>query len=939
MKTRVWKLAKDLGISTKELLEIAKKQNLNINSPLCALETDQESQLRSFWELSKKSGLQVPESCKTMNAEPENMSEQTQDAVVESPKKEEDAAVVDEQTVLPASEITEQVPVSAAEKVTSPSMVPTLPELLQPEMKKHVGSESQTEDVVMPVKSVPAVAEQLKQTKDQIHPSPTLEVRAKQPFPVSETVDKKRTIDSEQKPTVVAQPQKSNNAPVLSDSVRKQPMQAGSTSHPGSPASSSTHVGTPRESAKSATGLAAAAEKKPQNLAAPIMKGKAPLNVVSGTERASLAKAPGIFPTPQKPDKLSPTPVTKTSAVRKIAVVVPISVKEFSRISGIGVNLIIQKTFESSKQRLTLNDPLDETMVEWLGLEFKKHIVIKPKPDSIETTVLKELEQQDSPEDLQQRAPIVTFMGHVDHGKTSLLDRIRQTNIAAHEAGGITQHIGAYKINTNNYSIVFLDTPGHEAFTSMRSRGAHVTDIVVLVVAADEGVMPQTIEAINHAKAANVSIVVALNKIDKPGAKPEMVMQQLSKYGLIPEKWQGDTGFIEVSALTGQGIPALLEYLGLVAEMRELKANPKRKAYGVVLEARVMEGKGAVASLLIQNGSLRRGDNILCGIAYGRVRDMTDDAGNIIQEAGPSTPVEISGLNELPDAGDKFNVIEDVSIARNIAEDRKKLYHAQALAKGAHKPNLAELMKQLQKGEQQDLKIILKTDVHGSLEAIVPKLEGLSTDEIKVKLLHAAVGGINERDVQLADASQGIVVGFTVTANKMARDIAEEKGIEIRYYDIIYHLLEDVKNIMRGMLLPQQKEEITGHAVVRKILRITGVGHVAGSYVTDGIIERSSLIRLSRNGIVINKDKPLTLSSLKHFKEDVNKIKSGFECGIKLEGYEDIKEGDEVEAFKIVMVARNLEDSKSQSAKAKSASGEDKRQDNRVSGVGSIKTS
>jgi translation initiation factor IF-2 len=538
-------------------------------------------------------------------------------------------------------------------------------------------------------------------------------------------------------------------------------------------------------------------------------------------------------------------------------------------------------------------------MVEWLGLEFGKNILPK-KDEPIEESILKSLQQEDDPADLGPRAPVVTFMGHVDHGKTSLLDRIRQTNVAAYEAGGITQHIGASKVSAGRYEIVFLDTPGHEAFTAMRSRGAHITDIVVLVVAADDGVMPQTVEAISHAKAANVPIVVALNKIDKPTARPEFVLQQLTKQGLIAEKWHGDTGILEVSALTGQGVPELLEYLGLMAEVLELKANPKRKALGVVLESRIVEGKGIVANLLIRNGTLNRGDNILCGTSYGRVRDITDHTGKSLSQAGPSTPVEISGLSELPEAGDRFYILEDISLARNIAEDRKKKLREKSLAKGVRKLTIEDILKQIKKGEIQELRIILKTDVHGSLEAITPKLEAMSTEKVKIKLLHAAVGGINERDIQLSDASQAIVLGFSVTANKMARDMAEEKKVQIRYYNIIYQLFEDVQSIIQGMLIPESREEIIGHATVRQVFHISKLGNIAGCYITDGIIERSSKIRLARNGVVLSKDKPLIISCLKHLKEDVGKVREGFECGIRLEGYEDLKEGDELEAYKLV---------------------------------------
>lgn len=454
---------------------------------------------------------------------------------------------------------------------------------------------------------------------------------------------------------------------------------------------------------------------------------------------------------------------------------------------------------------------------------------------------------------------------------------------------------------------MFLDTPGHEAFTSMRARGANLTDIVVLVVAADDGVMPQTVEAINHAKAAGVPIIVAMNKIDKEGAKPEATMQQLTKYNLIPDEWGGDTVFVKVSAISGEGIDELLEYLVLVAEMQVLQANPKRKASGTVLEGKVKDGKGSVATLLVQNGTLKRGDFVLCGGAYGRVRDIIDHKGKIIKQAGPSTPIEISGLSDLPEAGDKFYVVNNLSQAKSIAEDRKKDTHDKHLERGSKKLSIHELMKQIQEGEAKELNIILKADVQGSLEALTHKLAEISHEEVKVRILHAAAGGINETDIQLADVSQALVIGFNVIPSKAARDLADEKGVDVHRYSIIYHLLDSIKDIMTGMLDPEIQEKITGHITVRKVIRISRLGNIAGCYVTDGTVGRHAKIRVSRNGIVLNKEKALDLLSLKHHKEDVAKVKQGFECGIRLHGFDDFKEGDELEAFEMIEIKRKLD--------------------------------
>jgi len=591
---------------------------------------------------------------------------------------------------------------------------------------------------------------------------------------------------------------------------------------------------------------------------------------------------------------------------KSIEIQVPIMVKDFSQETGIRANLIIDKIYKNLDIQLDVNSSLSESMVEMLGVEFERNIIIK-KEETEEEILLKEILKKDDNAKLVERAPVVTFMGHVDHGKTSLLDRIRRTDVTTQEAGGITQHIGASKIEVNGQSIVFLDTPGHEVFTAMRARGANVTDIVVLVVAADDGVMPQTIEAINHAKAAEVPIIVAINKIDRHNARVDNVYQELSQQGLIPEKWSGSTICVEVSAHTGQGIKELLEYILLVAEMQELKANPKRDAYGTVLEARVVEGRGDVATLLVQNGTLKQSDTILCGVCYGRIRDISNHLGQKIKQAEPSTPVEVCGLSGLPDAGDKFYVMQSLSSARNIAEARKQELREKSL-NTQRRPSIEEIMSQIQRGETKELRIVLKADVQGSLEAISAKIQTLTHEEISVKLLHAGVGAVTEGDIQLADASQALIIAFNVTEGKIARDMAEEKGVDIRKYNIIYQLLEDLHKIMTGMLAPAKTEEITGHVTIRKVIHISKIGNVAGCYVTDGYVERTSKIRIYRDGIMLNKDKPLSLDSLKRFKDDVAKVKSGFECGIKIKDFDDIKEGDEIEAYKIVMVERTLDD-------------------------------
>ena len=504
----------------------------------------------------------------------------------------------------------------------------------------------------------------------------------------------------------------------------------------------------------------------------------------------------------------------------------------------------------------------------------------------------------DKEEDLRPRSPVVVVMGHVDHGKTSLLDYIRNTNVTSSEAGGITQHIGAYSVDYNGSKITFLDTPGHAAFTSMRARGANVTDIAILVVAADDGIMPQTVEAINHAKAAEVPIIVAINKIDKPSANPDRVMQQLTEYELVPEEWGGDTIVCRVSALTGEGIDNLLEMLLLTAEMRELRANPNRRAIGTVIEARLDKSRGPVATVLIQNGTLHHGDIVIAGKTVGRVRIMTDYKGNRIESAGPSTPVEITGLSEVPAAGDHFNAVEDERMARELVEERK-LKEREKNARTTSKVTLDDLFAQIKEGEIKELNIIIKADVQGSAEALKASLEKLSNEEARVRVIHSGVGAINESDILLASTASAIVIGFNVRPDNTALENAKRSGVDIRLYRIIYEAIDEVEAAMKGLLAPKYKEELLGQAQVRQIFRASNIGTIAGCYVQSGKIVRGSKVRIVRDGIVIFEG---NLSSLKRFKDDVREVASNYECGMSIEGYNDIKEGDIIEAYHMVEV-------------------------------------
>ena len=520
-----------------------------------------------------------------------------------------------------------------------------------------------------------------------------------------------------------------------------------------------------------------------------------------------------------------------------------------------------------------------------LGAKVTKEVVV-----TIEEKLFEE--EADAPESLVERAPVVCVMGHVDHGKTSLLDAIRHTHVTTGEAGGITQHIGAYRVNINGKDITFLDTPGHEAFTAMRLRGAMATDIAIIVVAADDGIMPQTIEAINHAKAAGVDIVVAINKMDKPTANPENIKQELTKYDLVPEEWGGDIMCIPVSAHTKMGIDDLLESVLLIAEVKELKANPNRLAKGIVIEAKLDKGRGPVATILVQNGTLKSGDVVIAGTSVGRVRAMTDHTGKMQKVAGPSVPVEITGLSEVPNAGDEFNAVKDERMARELAEQRKAKAKEEIFKANA-KVNLDDLFSQISDGVK-ELNIIVKADVGGSCEAVKASLVKLSNAEVKVNVIHTAAGGITESDVMLAAASNAIIVGFNVRPDKNAIDSAERQNVDIRTHRIIYEIIEEIEAAMKGMLAPTFKEVIYGHAEVRQTIRVPGVGTIAGCYVQDGKITRASSIRIIRDGIVIAEDK---IASLKRFKDDAKEVNAGYECGVGLDKFNDIKEGDVLESF------------------------------------------
>ncbi len=547
------------------------------------------------------------------------------------------------------------------------------------------------------------------------------------------------------------------------------------------------------------------------------------------------------------------------------------------KLMGLGVMAGINEVVDFDTAALVADE---------LGAKVEKEVVV-----TIEERLI--VDDADKEEDLRTRCPVVVVMGHVDHGKTSILDKIRNAHVTDGEAGGITQHIGAYQVTYKGEKITFLDTPGHEAFTSMRARGANITDIAILVVAADDGIMPQTVESINHAKAAGVSIIVAINKMDKDTADPDRIKQQLTEHDLVVEEWGGDVIAVPVSAKTGEGIDDLLENILLVAEVKELKANPDRLAKGTVIEARLDKGKGPVATLLVQNGTLKSGDIIIAGTSVGRIRTMTDDKGRAIAQAGPSTPVEITGLGEVPSAGDVFNAVADEKLARELVEQRKHEAKEQEFSQ-YNKVTLDNLFEQISEGEMKELPVIVKADVQGSVEAVKQSLEKLSNEEVKVKVIHGAVGAVSEGDVMLANASKAIIVGFNVRPDPVAKMNAEQNGVDIRLYRIIYDAIEDLTAAMKGMLSPKFREVDTARVEVRQVYKISNVGTVAGSYVLSGKIGRNDLIRVVRDGIIIADDK---MSSLKRFKDDVKEVAANFECGITLEKFSDIKEGDILEGY------------------------------------------
>jgi len=592
--------------------------------------------------------------------------------------------------------------------------------------------------------------------------------------------------------------------------------------------------------------------------------------------------------------------VPKKRKEERVEMESPVTVRELSARLGIPVNDIIKELMFEHGIRANINATLTDEIAQLIGLSHGVEVILK-EPRSAEELLLESLPQDDEAS-LVPRPPVIALLGHVDHGKTSILDRIRHTHVAESEAGGITQDIAAWQISSNGHKLTFVDTPGHEAFTAMRARGAQVTDLVVLVVAADDGVMPQTIEAIDHARAAEVPIVVAVNKVDKPDANPMRVRQQLAGYGLNPEEWGGETGFVDVSAITGEGIDDLLERIVLEAELLEVKANPNRDATGVVLEARMVPGLGVVADVIVQNGTLHKGDLLVCGNAYGTVRALHDDRGREVQECGPGNPISMSGLNQVPDAGDPFIVVDQLDTARKVAEEREAQLRKQRL-KGRQRVTLENLYESIGRGQTKQLNVIIKADVQGTLDPLVKTISRISTEEASIKIIHSGVGNVSSSDALLAEASDAIILAFRVHEDEKVREMALARGIEILHYDVIYDVTDHIRAALEGLLEPEKREERVGRAEVRQLFRISRLGTIAGCYVTEGAMRRSTRVRVLRDGESIYEG---NMASLRQEKNDVREVAAGRECGINIEGFNGLKVGDVIECFNVVAVKRTL---------------------------------
>jgi translation initiation factor IF-2 len=857
MPIRVYKLAKELRVTSKDIMSEALNHGIEVQNHMGSLSEAEANLLRAF--------LYTPEPDPVPEPEP----------VIEAPAPEPEVKV---------NTATEEVatPISKEPGVLSLTGMPTQPAPVAevPEVEEAVvapPAPPREIKTVRPPSSTPAVAAEV-ESPDEVEETKPREARVVKPISSRSKTSSTGSATSErQKPTRA--PTRRGPNIVGHREVKAKP-------DPG-PRSDRTPVNdSPGMVQTRSEGHRRVFVPAPNRGGGPRHRGGAFGR--TGGRKSSRAQQ-------QRPKSKEATEIERPSSIQ---VQMPISVKDLSAAMALKAGDILAALMKDHGMMPNINSMLDKETVELIGLSFECEITVED-----EVTLEQELEEveeyTDAGEDLEPRAPIIAMLGHVDHGKTSLLDRIRGARIAEREHGGITQHIGAWRVQVPTGEVVFLDTPGHQAFTEMRARGANVTDIVVLVVAADDGVMPQTEEAVAHAKAAETPIVVAINKCDKPEANPAQVKQQLVGLGLQPEEWGGETGVFELSAQTGKGVDELLEYLALTAEVLELKANPKRPGEATIVEALQKKGEGNVVHVIVKNGTLRTGDQFLCGAVFGRIKAIRGSDGETLKEALPGWPVEIPGLNELPSSGEILRVVKDSGRAKEVAEQRKTTRREARLTQNTH----TSLENLLQQANIDQVKIILKVDTHGSMEVLQTAIEDLSHEEIEPKIIHAAVGGVTETDVTLADASDAVILGFHVTDNTAARRLAAERGVEIRHYTVIYTLLEELTEALEGRLAPDEQEVITGHVEVRKIFRVSRIGTIAGCHVLDGNIRRIARVRLTRNGILIHEG---DLDTLKHHKDDVKEIKEGGECGIKILDYDDIKVGDIIEPYEIRKIKRTF---------------------------------
>ena len=896
MAARVFEIARELGVNSKDILSKCRAEGLELKNHMTTLSAGQEATIRE-WFSEEQSGTAVE------TTEHVDLTE----VRAKARRTRRKAAVAPAEPVIEApSEQVQQV-----QTVETAAQLPQLQEVVSEAPSQPVEAEQQAQPVGRITDLTSADAAQLQEQvkTEQEHPEkaripkpPAVEEPPKAPVkpagpqvvPRPATLRGPRVVrverpDRVSKPTIrpPARPAVTDNIPPAYPTGRGGRLVAPSDIE----ADGAPKKGKQRTTRHRGDSLLDTGERirewRDKDLAERSQRLAAATGGTLRRHRASVTKrSADQFAIPQR---TGPIEITE-----------PITVKDLSAASGIKAGVILKKLMEH-QVLATVNQIITPEQVEIVMLEFGIALVVS-KSKTLEQRVIEQFANRPKGK-TSLRAPVATFLGHVDHGKTSLLDRIRHAAVASGEAGGITQHIGAYRYDRDGKQIVFLDTPGHEAFTAMRARGANMTDVVVLVVAADDGVMPQTVEAVNHAKAAGVPIIVSLNKIDAPNANITRALGQLAELGLQPRQWGGTTEVINTSAVTGEGIDNLLETLALEAELLELKAETDAQASGFVIEANMNPSQGALARLLVLNGTLRVGDYMLAGRSYGRVRSMTDDHGRSIQQAGPSCPVEISGLNEVPEAGDKFYVLESIEQARLAALERRSQSRQQALST-APRTTMDNLLERISAGQTNQLAMVVKADVQGSLEAIQQSLKKLATDEIGVNILHSAVGGISTGDVMLADASGAIILGFNVVPSSGVRFLAEQKGVDIRLYRIIYDMIDDVRKALSEGLAPEVRQEVLGHAAVRQTFKVSRLGTVAGCFVTDGSISRSVKVRIIRNDIVIEDER--SLESLRRFKDDVRDVRNGMECGLKIAGYDDIKEGDVLEFYRQVEVARTL---------------------------------